>query len=65
MTAIALSPVSLSALQFSAVLGVLRCQEERQPGSVAVRVGRHKRTVGLVGRDYVAGPQSPKELKLI
>jgi hypothetical protein len=53
-----------ASLNILAVLGALQCQEERQPGSVAVRVGRHKRTVVLVGRDYVAGSHPPKELKL-
>jgi hypothetical protein len=52
---------SLDAL---AVLDALQCQEAQQPGSVAVRVGRHKRTVVLVGEDYLAGPHSQKGLKL-
>jgi hypothetical protein len=47
-----------------AVLDALQCQEVRQPGSVAVRVGRHKRTVVLLGQDYVAGPHAQKEMKL-
>jgi hypothetical protein len=46
------------------LLDALRLQEARQPGSVAVRVGRHKRTVVLVGQDLFAGPHSQKELKL-
>jgi hypothetical protein len=46
------------------VLDALQHQEARQPGSVAVRVGRHKRTVVLVGRDLLTGPHSQKELKL-
>jgi hypothetical protein len=33
------------------VLNALQQQEVRQPGSVVVRVGRHQRTVILVGRD--------------
>jgi len=45
------------------VLDALQHQEARQPGSVAVRVGRHKRTVVLVGRDVLTGPHSQKELK--
>jgi len=53
-----------ASLDVLAVLNALQCQEARQPGSVAVRVGRHKRTVVLVGQDYVAGPHSQKELKL-
>ncbi len=48
---------SLDALP---VLDALKCQEARQPGSVAVRVGRHKRTIVLVGEDYLAGPHSLK-----
>jgi hypothetical protein len=47
-----------------AVLDALQCQEARQPGSVAVRVGRHKRTVVLIGQNYAARPHSQKELKL-
>ena len=46
------------------VLDALQHQEARQPGSVAVRVGRHKRTVVLIGQDLFAGPHSQKELKL-
>jgi hypothetical protein len=46
------------------VLDALQHQEARQPGSVAVRVGRHKRTVVLIGQDLFAGPPSQKELKL-
>jgi hypothetical protein len=46
------------------VLDALKHQEARQPGSVAVRVGRHKRTVVLIGQDLFAGPPSQKELKL-
>jgi hypothetical protein len=46
------------------VLDALQQQEVRQPGSVAVRVGRHKRTVVLIGQDLFAGPHSQKELKL-
>ena len=40
------------------VLDALQQQEARQPGSVTVRVGRHKRTVVLVGQDLFAGPHS-------
>ena len=46
------------------VLNALRQQEVRQPGSVVVRVGRHQRTVILVGRDLLPEPHSQKELKL-
>lgn len=47
-----------------AVLDALQCQEAQQPGSVAVRVGRHKRTVVLIGQNYAERPHSQKELKL-
>jgi len=47
-----------------AVLDALQHQEARKPGSVAVRVGRHKRTVVLIGQDLFAGSVSEKELKL-
>jgi hypothetical protein len=40
------------------VLDALQHQEARQPGSVAVRVGRHKRTVVLIGQDLIVGPHS-------
>jgi ParB-like chromosome segregation protein Spo0J len=53
-----------ATLDVLAVLDALQCQEARQPGSVAVRVGRHKRTVVLVGQDYVARPHSQEALKL-
>jgi len=53
-----------ASLDVLAVLDALQCQEAGQPGSVAVRIGRHKRTVVLVGQDYVAGPNFKKELKL-
>ena len=46
------------------VLDVLQHQEARQPGSVAVRVGRHKRTVVLIGQDLFGEPHSQKELHL-
>jgi hypothetical protein len=46
------------------VLDALQQQEARQPGSVAVRVRRHKRTVVLIGQDLFAGPHSQIELKL-
>jgi hypothetical protein len=47
-----------------AVLDALQQQEARQPGSVAVRVGRHKRTVILIGQDLFTEPHSQKVLKL-
>jgi hypothetical protein len=46
------------------VLDALQHQEARQPGSVAVRVGRHKPTVVLVGQDLFGEPHSQKELHL-
>jgi hypothetical protein len=46
------------------LLNALQQQEVRQPGSVVVRVGRHQRTVILVGRDLLPEPHSQKELKL-
>ena len=46
------------------VLNALQQQEARQPGSVVLRVGRHQRTVILVGRDLLPEPHSQKELKL-
>ena len=46
------------------ILDALQHQEARQPGSVAVRKGRHKRTVILIGQDLSAGPCSQKESKL-
>jgi hypothetical protein len=53
-----------ASLDVGAVLDALRHQEAHQPGSVAVRVGRHKRTVVLIGQDLLAGPPSQRELKL-
>jgi hypothetical protein len=53
-----------TSLDVLAVLDALRCQEMRQPSSVTVRIGRHQRTVVLVGQDYLAGPHSQEELKL-
>jgi hypothetical protein len=47
------------------LLDALQRQEARQPGSVALRIGRHQRTVILVGRDLLPQPYSEKELKLI
>jgi hypothetical protein len=46
------------------VLDALQHQEVQRPGSVAIRVGRHKRTVVLIGQDLFAGPHSQKELQL-
>jgi hypothetical protein len=52
-----------ASLDVVAVLDALQRQEVRQPGSVAIRVGRHKRTVVLLGLDQLAGPHS-QELQL-
>jgi hypothetical protein len=46
------------------ILDALQHQEARHPGSVAVRIGRHKRTVVLIGQDLFVQPHSQKELKL-
>ena len=51
-------------LDVALVLDALRCQEARQPGSVAVRVGRYRRTVVLVGQDVMAAFPSQKEWPL-
>jgi hypothetical protein len=53
-----------ASLDIGAILEALQHQEVRQPGSVAVRVGRHKRTVVLIGQDLFAGEHPQKELKL-
>jgi hypothetical protein len=53
-----------TSLDVAAVLDALQHQEARQPGSVAVRVGRHKRTVVLIGQDLIVGSHSQKELTL-
>jgi hypothetical protein len=53
-----------ASLDIVSVLDALQHLEGRQPGSVAVRVGRHKRTVVLIGQDLFTGPPSQKELKL-
>jgi hypothetical protein len=51
-------------LDVLAVLEALQRQEVQQPGSVEVRIGRHKRTVVLLGQDDVAGSHSQKGPKL-
>jgi len=53
-----------AGLDVTAVLDALLHHEARRPLSVAVRVGRHKRTVVLIGQDLFTGPPSQKELKL-
>jgi hypothetical protein len=45
-----------AGLDVVALLDALQHQEARRPGSVAVRVGRHKRTVVLIGQDLIDGP---------
>ena len=45
------------------VLEALRRQEAREPGSVAIRLSRHKQSVILIGRDLLSRPVS-EELKL-
>jgi hypothetical protein len=44
-------PREKNSLNVVAVLDSLQRQEAQQPGSVAVRLGRHKRTVILIGQD--------------
>ena len=53
-----------ASLDVPAVLDLILRQEARQPGSVAVRVGRHKRTVVLIGDDLSSRLPSQCELKL-
>jgi hypothetical protein len=48
----------------AAVLDALRRQEAQEPGSVAVRVGRQKRTIVLIGEDLSAELFAQQELKL-
>lgn len=48
----------------AAVLDALQKQEEQQPGSVVVRVGRLSRTVILIGQDFLTGPHAQGELRL-
>ncbi len=51
-----------ASIDVTAVLEALQRKEAQRPGSVAVRIGRHKRTVVLVGQDLLAGPLALKEL---
>jgi hypothetical protein len=53
-----------TSLHAVTVLNALQHQEVLQPGSVVVRVGRHHRTVILVGRDLLHKSHFQKELKL-
>ena len=46
------------------LLDALQRQEERQPGSALLQIGRFKRTVILIGQDLLRGPYSQKELDL-
>jgi hypothetical protein len=52
-----------TCLDVVSVLDAVQRQEARQPGSVAVRICRHKRTVVLVGQDLIAVLPSQKELQ--
>jgi hypothetical protein len=47
----------------TSLLNTLQRQEEQQPGSVEVRLGRSPRTVIVIGKD-LSGPLSQQELKL-
>jgi hypothetical protein len=51
-----------ASLDVVAVLYALQYQEVRQPGSIAVRVSRHERTVVLIGQDLFARLPPQKEL---
>ena len=48
----------------TSVLNTLQRQEEQQPGSVEVRVGRSPRTVIVISQDLLSGPLSQPEPKL-
>jgi hypothetical protein len=52
------------SLDSGTVLEALHSQEELCPGSVLVRIIRHKRTVILVGQDLLVAINSQKELPL-
>ena len=47
------------------VLDVLKQQEDRQPGSVVLRVSQLPQTVVFLGRDLLVGINSQKELRSI
>lgn len=51
-----------AGLDVAVVIEALRRMETGQPGSVVVRVSRHKCTVVLVGQDMLAGLPSRREL---
>jgi hypothetical protein len=51
-----------ASLDVVAVIEALQRMETGQPGSVVVRVSRHKRTVVLVGQDLLAGLPFQREL---
>jgi hypothetical protein len=52
-----------ASLDVVAVLDALRHQEAQLPGSVPVRVGRHRRTVVLIGEDLFARLPAQPELR--
>lgn len=52
-----------ACIDVAAVLDALRRQEGQQPGSVAVRVGRQKRTVVLIGEDLSAELSAQQEFE--
>jgi len=53
-----------ASLDAVSVLEALQRHESKEPGSVAVRIGRHKRTVVLVGQNLMTALPSQAELKL-
>jgi hypothetical protein len=55
--------VEKSSTDLLSILDVLRQQEAQEPGSVAIRLSRHKQCVVLVGRDLLSRPLSSEELK--
>jgi hypothetical protein len=53
-----------TSIDVSSVLHALQRQHAQQPESVAVRIGRHKRTVILLGQEQMAAFPSQAELRL-
>jgi hypothetical protein len=53
-----------ASLDVVSILDALQHQQGQQPGSVTVRVGRHKRTVILAGQDLMAALPAQSELPL-
>lgn len=51
--------------EIATVLHALQEREERQPGSVVVRVGRLQHTVVLIGQDLLSSPHSQTEMKFL